>query len=70
MLTPLEVKSGRDYRVHSALTRFLTNKDYNVRHAYVLSNEREVSTEAGVTYLPVYYIMFFHYIPATDVILE
>ena len=56
---PIEVKSGKDYTVHSALDRFISNDDYNVKRAYVLSNEREVFAEEGVIYIPIYYIMFF-----------
>lgn len=57
---PIEVKSGKDYMVHSALDKFLSIDEYHIRSAYVLSNEREVYTEKRVTYMPVYYIMFFH----------
>lgn len=56
---PLEVKSGKDYSVHSALTRFLSTDEYNVKRAYVLSNEQNVYTADGITYIPVYYVMFF-----------
>lgn len=56
---PIEVKSGKDYTVHSALDRFISNDDYNVKRAYVLSNEREVFAEGGIIYIPIYYIMFF-----------
>lgn len=55
---PLEVKSGKDYTVHSALNKFVTNSDYNVKQAYVLSNEREVYTDGKITYIPIYYVMF------------
>jgi hypothetical protein len=56
---PIEVKSGKDYTVHSALSSFVSNKDYTVKNAYVLSNEREVFVKKGITYLPIYYVMFF-----------
>ena len=56
---PIEVKSGKDYSLHSALSRFLTMNEYNIRRAYVLSNEPRVYTENGITYIPVYYVMFF-----------
>jgi len=56
---PLEVKSGKDYSIHSALSRFLTLKEYNVKRAFVLSNEQQVYTKEGITYLPIYYVMFF-----------
>lgn len=57
---PIEVKSGKDYTVHSALNKFLSNDDYNIKQAYVLSNEQRVYTDKGITYIPIYYVMFFH----------
>ncbi len=54
---PLEIKSGKDYRVHSALYKFLQVKEYNIRQAFVLSNAQKVEVKNGVTYLPIYYIM-------------
>ena len=56
---PIEVKSGKDYSVHSALDKFLFNDDYNIKKAYVLSNERNVYLENGIIYMPIYYVMFF-----------
>ncbi len=55
---PLEIKSGKDYTEHSALTKFLDTPDYHINRAIVFSNERNVFTRKGVTYLPVYYCMF------------
>jgi predicted AAA+ superfamily ATPase len=55
---PIEVKSGKDYKIHSALDKFLSNKDYNIKKAYVFSNEPKVYTENNITYLPIYYVMF------------
>lgn len=55
----IEVKSGKDYTVHSALDKFLSNDEYNIKKAYVLSNEQKVYIENGITYMPIYYIMFF-----------
>lgn len=59
-VVPIEVKSGKDYTVHSALNHFLSNEDYNIKKAYVLSNSREVVTKGKITYLPIYYVMFFN----------
>lgn len=56
---PLEVKSGKDYTVHSALDKFLSIKEYGIKKAYVLSNEQKVYTDNGITYIPIYYAMFF-----------
>ena len=57
-VTPIEVKSGKDYNIHSALNHFLQVEEYNIRKAYVFSNTRETSTSNGITYLPIYYVMF------------
>lgn len=56
---PIEVKSGKDYTVHSALTRLIACPDYHITEGIVLCNARKVRTEENVTYMPVYYIMFF-----------
>ena len=56
---PIEIKSGKDYTVHSALNNFVKNEDYHTKRAYVLSNAREVTTKGKITYLPIYYVMFF-----------
>ena len=55
---PIEVKSGKDYTVHSVLNAFVSNDDYHVKKAIVLSNEREITTKNKITYLPIYNIMF------------
>lgn len=55
---PIEVKSGKDYTVHSALNNFVQNADYNIKKAFVVSNERTVTTKGKITYIPIYYIMF------------
>lgn len=60
---PIEVKSGKDYTVHSALTSFVQNPDYNIKKAFVLSNSREIATKGIITYLPIYFIMFFQNSP-------
>lgn len=54
---PIEVKSGRDYQIHSALDKFLQVKEYNIQQAFVLSNAQKVEVKDGITYLPIYYIM-------------
>ena len=56
---PIEVKSGKDYTVHSALNTFVRNEDYHVKKAFVVSNERTVMQKGKIIYIPIYYIMFF-----------
>ena len=64
---PIEVKSGKDYTVHSALNNLLKNPDYNIQAATVISNEREIYQKGKVTYMPVYFVMFMEVdTPQTD----
>lgn len=56
---PMAVKSGKDYTVHSALNAFVQNEDYHIKKAFVVSNERNVMQKGKITYIPIYYIMFF-----------
>ncbi len=60
---PIEVKSGKDYTVHSALNTFVKNDDYHVKKAFVLSNTREITTNGKITYLPIYDVMFLRVTP-------
>lgn len=57
-VVPIEVKSGKDYTVHSALNTFVQNEEYGVKKAIVLSNERQITAKGKITYLPIYYLMF------------
>ncbi len=57
-VVPIEVKSGKDYKVHSALNAFVDNAEYNIKKSLVLSNNRDIYTENGITYMPIYYVMF------------
>ena len=56
---PIEVKSGKDYTVHSALDKFVSTADYHIKKAVVLCNEREVREKGGIIYQPIYYCMFY-----------
>ncbi len=59
-IIPLEVKSGKDYQRHVALNNLLSNEQYNIRRAIVLSNDN-VSTIGNVLYIPIYMTMFIHH---------
>ena len=54
---PIEVKSGKDYQRHSALTNLLTNREYGIPEALVLNNEN-VQQKGNVLYAPIYMTMF------------
>ena len=57
-VVPIEVKSGKDYTIHSALNNFVHNDDYKIKKAYVISNDRIVKQNDKIIYIPVYYAMF------------
>lgn len=67
-VVPIEVKSGKDYTVHSALNTFVSNEDYHIQKAYVLSNAREISMNGKIIYMPIYNIMFFQNAPKDAVL--
>ena len=54
---PIEVKSGKDYYVHSAINNVLDKSDFKIEHAYVFSGY-DVSTEGAITYYPIYMTSF------------
>ena len=69
-VAPIEVKSGKDYTIHSALNLFVSNEDYHINCGYVLSNEREVKVVGKIVYMPIYYVMFFNDSQPEQIILE
>ncbi len=54
---PLEVKSGKGYTRHSALSHALNTPNYGIEEAIVLCNAN-VKVDGLVSYLPVYMAMF------------
>mgnify|MGYP004621636767 CR=1 FL=1 len=54
---PIEVKSGKDYRKHSALINVIDTPNYSIDEAIVLSNYN-VSVSGKITYYPIYMLMF------------
>jgi len=58
-VVPIEVKSGKDYQRHNALSNVLNNKEYNIQQAYVFSNDN-VSQLGDVLYFPIYMATFLN----------
>ncbi len=67
---PIEVKSGKDYQVHSALNKFVQTDEYNIRQAIVFSNAQKVEVRNDITYMPIYYIMCIEPDTSGDVFLK
>lgn len=56
-VVPLEMKSGKDYTKHAALSSVLGNEDYHISKAYVFHNGN-ISRKGKILYVPVYMLMF------------
>ena len=56
-ILPIEVKSGKDYKIHSALTHCLSNQEFNMDTAFVFAN-CNISVDGKINYLPVYMAAF------------
>ncbi|MCR5421605.1 MAG: ATP-binding protein [Lachnospiraceae bacterium] len=54
---PIEVKSGKDYYVHSAISNVVSNEEYNIKEAIVLAN-CNIEVKGSIKYMPVYMAMF------------
>ena len=54
---PIEVKSGKNYEKHSALDNIMKAKEYDIKEAYVFTNDN-LKKEDNVIYLPIYMVMF------------
>lgn len=54
---PIEVKSGKDYETHRALSNIMTCKEYDLPGAIVFSNDN-LHVADKTTYAPIYMAMF------------
>lgn len=54
---PIEVKSGKDYETHRALSNIMDSPDYALAEALVLTNDN-LHVSGKLTYAPVYMTMF------------
>lgn len=54
---PLEIKSGKDYKRHSALYNVLKDSSYGIKQAYIFSSGN-VETIDKEIYMPIYMAMF------------
>ena len=52
-IVPIEVKSGKDYTIHSAINKVVTNPEYEVEKAYVFAN-CDIRVKDKFIYMPAY----------------
>ena len=53
---PIEIKSGKDYKRHNALSNVMSSAEYDIPMAMVFSNGN-VESDGRVLYLPIYMLM-------------
>lgn len=56
-IIPLEIKSGKVYERHNALSNVLRNQEYGIHQAWVLCNDN-LHVEDNIIYAPIYMLMF------------
>ena len=56
-ILPIEVKSGKDYHRHNALSGVMSNQEYAIPRAFTLC-QGNVEVVGNVVYLPIYMVMF------------
>lgn len=56
-VVPIEVKSGKKYKRHSALDHLMNNKNFKYKYSYVLYNSN-LNTVGNITYIPIYMVCF------------
>ena len=54
---PIEVKSGKDYEVHRALTNIMDCSEYDIPEAIIFNNDN-INVRGKYIYAPVYMVMF------------
>lgn len=54
---PVEIKSGKDYKRHSALTKILSKTNDDIKEAYVFCNSN-TEKSGKITYFPIYLITY------------
>ena len=55
---PIEVKSGKDFRQHRALDKFVENEDYHIKKAILYSNDSKEDRSEKEVYLPISYAKY------------
>ena len=54
---PIEVKSGKDYEIHRALSNIMDSEEYSLSKAVVFNNDN-LRVDGKIIYAPIYMVMF------------
>ena len=66
---PLEIKSGKDYKIHKALDNLLNTREYSIKKAYILSPSNIEIDDKNI-YLPIYMTGLFNNRIDEDIIIN
>lgn len=66
---PLEIKSGKDYKIHKALDNLLNTREYSIKKAYILSPSNIEIDDKNI-YLPIYMTGLFNNKIDEDIIIN
>lgn len=56
---PIEIKSGKDYKRHSALSNVFDISNYSINEAFVFTNQN-IEVKDNYVYYPIYMLMFLN----------
>ena len=56
-MLPIEVKSGKDYEIHRALSNIMDCGEYDLPQAIVFNNDN-LQVVGKIVYAPIYMVMF------------
>ena len=68
-VVPLEIKSGKDYKRHAALSNIMQVEEYGIEEGIVFGN-CNVTKSDRITYLPIYMIMFIEKVEVSNLVYE
>lgn len=58
-VVPIEIKSGKDYTRHTALSNLVSINEYGIDESFVMA-QCNIRKEGKITYLPIYMLSFFN----------
>ena len=59
-ILPIEIKSGKNYYVHSAISNLMQISNYSIKEGLLFSNNKEVKEKSGILHMPIYYILLIN----------
>ena len=58
---PIEAKSGKDFTLHAALNNLMSETEFDIPSAFVVSKSGKVESQGKIICLPIYFLMFLEH---------